>query len=229
MKKETKIALDLAIALICVTVLFITAVCVMDVRPIGPEKTSVGLSHLNEYFFNLTGVNLGWYEITDWLGISAIVVCMIFAITGLVQLIKRKSLFKVDREILSLGVLYIIVICLYIFFETVPVNYRPILVPGCTAPEPSFPSSHTMLVCVVMGSALMVFDKYIRNDNLRKTLFVILTAIILVTVVGRLISGVHWLTDIIGGVLISASLLSFFHLVVIRTCSSKARLYWTKA
>jgi len=214
MKKEIKITLALSVALLFVTALFITAVCVMDVRPIGPDEKCVGISHLNEYFFNLTGVNLVWYEVTDWLGTSAIVVCTIFAITGLVQLIKRKSLYKVDSEILSLGGLYIIVIGLYLFFETIPVNYRPIIIPGCTEPEPSFPSSHTMLVCVVMGSALMVLDRYIRNDNLRKTLFVILTAIIIVTVVGRLISGVHWLTDIIGGVLISASLLSFFHLIV---------------
>lgn len=135
---------------------------------------------MNEYFFNLTGVNLVWYEITDWLGISAIVVCMLFTITGLVQLVKRKSLFKVDSEIVSLGVLYIIVFGVYLFFEIVPVKYRPIIIPGCTAPEPSFPSTHTMIVCVIMGSALMVLDKYIQNDNLRKTLLVILTAIIIV-------------------------------------------------
>lgn len=169
---------------------------------------------MNEYFFNLTGVNLVWYEITDWLGISAIVVCMLFTITGLVQLVKRKSLFKVDSEIVSLGVLYIIVFGVYLFFEIVPVKYRPIIIPGCTAPEPSFPSTHTMIVCVIMGSALMVLDKYIQNDNLRKTLLVILTAIIIVTVIGRSISEVHWLTDIIGGVLISASLLTFFYLIV---------------
>ncbi len=132
--------------------------------------------------------------VTDWLGVAAVLTGFVFAVTGLVQLIKRRSLLKVDREILALGGLYIVVIGLYLFFENVIVNYRPIIMPDNTRPEASFPSSHTMLVCVIMGSAAMLINRYIRNKPLNRILRAVCYVIIGVTVVGRLIAGVHWFT-----------------------------------
>lgn len=192
------------------TVILIALVHLVDVAPVGAEGTSVGLSHINKFLFDLFGVNLLWYNITDWLGIAAILTALIFAVTGLVQLIKRRSLLKVDREILTLGGLYIIVIGLYVFFENVIINYRPIILPGCTHPEASFPSSHTMLVCVIMGSAAMLINKYIKSKPLSTVLRAVCFVIIGVTVIGRLIAGVHWFTDILGGILISTTLLSIY-------------------
>lgn len=192
------------------TIILIALVRLVDVAPVGAEGTSVGLSHINKFLFDLFGVNLLWYNITDWLGIAAILTALIFAVTGLVQLIKRRSLLKVDRETLTLGGLYIIVIGLYVFFENVIINYRPIILPGCTHPEASFPSSHTMLVCVIMGSAAMLINKYIKNNPLNIVLRAVCFVIIGVTVIGRLISGAHWFTDILGGILISVTLLMFY-------------------
>ena len=191
-------------------VLLIILVRFVDVRPIGPEGTSIGLSHLNQSVFDRFGVNMLWYEITDWLGVAAVLTAFLFALTGMLQLIKRKSLLKVDRAILALGGLYIIVIGLYVLFEVLIVNYRPIIMPGGTGPEASFPSSHTMLVCVIMGSAMMLIDRYIAVKTLRGLLRIICAVIIGVTVIGRSIAGVHWFTDILGGILISASLLALF-------------------
>lgn len=192
------------------TVILIILLRFVDVAPIGPNNTCVGLSHLNQFVFNAFGVNMIWYTITDWLGIVAILTAFLFSVAGLIQLLKRKSILKVDREILSLGGLYLVVIGLYILFEKAVVNYRPIIMPGCTQPEASFPSSHTMLVCVVMGSAAMLTGKYVKNRTLCVLLKAFCILIIAVTVIGRLISGVHWFTDIIGGILISSALLSLF-------------------
>ena len=189
-------------------------VCCVDVESIGPEGTSIGLSHLNRFVFELTGVNMLWYNITDWLGIAAILTAFIFAVTGFVQMIKRRSLFKVDRELLALGGLYLVVIGVYILFEKVIVNYRPVIMPGCTQPEASFPSSHTMLVCVIMGSAAMLIGKYIRCGAPGRALQVICYVMIGITVLGRLLSGVHWFTDIMGGILISIALLSIYKEVI---------------
>ena len=113
----------------------------VDGEAIGAAGTSVGLSHLNRFVFELTGVNMVWYNITDWLGLTAIIAAFLFAATGLVQVIKRRSILKVDKEILALGG----------------------LLPGCSNPEASFPSSHTMLVCVIMGSAIIIIGKYIKK------------------------------------------------------------------
>ena len=191
-------------------VLLIILVRFVDVRPIGLEGTSIGLSYLNQFVFDRFGVNMLWYEITDWLGVAAVLTAFLFAAAGAVQLIKRRSLLKVDRAILALGGLYIIVIGLYVLFEIMVVNCRPVIMPGSTGPEASFPSSHTRLVCVIMGSAMMLIDGYIGVKTLQSLLRIICAVIIGVTVIGRSIAGVHWFTDILGGILISAALLALF-------------------
>ena len=194
--------------------LLIVLLCCVDVEPVGAAGTSVGLSHLNRFVFELTGVNMVWYNITDWLGLAAIFAAFLFAATGLVQVIKRRSILKVDKEILALGGLYILVIGIYVLFENVIVNYRPIIMPGCSNPEASFPSSHTMLVCVIMGSTIIIIGKYIKKKSLCMVIRGICTAVIAVTVVGRLISGVHWFTDILGGLLISTFLLALYFALI---------------
>lgn len=208
MKKKSKFIL----AAVCgfLTVMLIVFVRFVDVEPIGPGGTRIGLSHLNQIVFHLFGVNMLWYDITDWFGIVAILTACLFAGMGFLQMIRRRSILKVDREIILLGGLYVVVIGLYVLFEVAIVNYRPILMPDSKIPEASFPSSHTMLVCVIMGSAVMLTGKYIKGKTLCKVLHVLCSAVIGITVTGRLISGVHWFTDIIGGILISISLLALY-------------------
>ena len=145
---------------------------------------------------------------------TAIIAAFLFAATGLVQVIKRRSILKVDKEILALGGLYILVIGIYVLFENVIVNYRPIIMPGCSNPEASFPSSHTMLVCVIMGSTIIIIGKYIKKKSLCMVIRGICAAVIAVTVVGRLVSGVHWFTDILGGLLISTFLLALYSVLI---------------
>ena len=173
----------------------------VDVRAIGPEGSSVGFSALNGFLHEKIGVNMYLYNITDWLGLVPIGVAFGFAIFGLMQLIKRKSLLRVDRSILALGVFYIIVVVVYIFFEIVVINYRPVLIEGCL--EASYPSSTTMLVTCVMPSAAMQAKERIKNKALRQGVIIIIIAFIAFMVVARLLSGVHWITDIIGGALFS--------------------------
>lgn len=200
----------------------------VDVAAIGPEGTSVGMAHLNQFVFRLFGVHMRWYHITDWLGIIAILTALLFAVAGLAQWIRRKSLLKVDGEILALGGLYLLLIGLYALFETAIVNYRPILMPDASRPEASFPSSHTMMVCVILGSAAMLTDTYVRGALLRKTLRMLCAAVMGVTVIGRLIAGVHWFTDILGGVLISVALLSLFSEGLERLKRSQNHRSWSR-
>ena len=194
--------------LIALFVLWTALVVCVDVRAIGPEGSSVGFAAVNGAFHALTGVHMGLYTLTDWLGIVPFVFVFGFAVLGLVQLIKRRSLLKVDRSLLALGVFYILVAIVYVFFEFVVVNRRPVLIEGVL--EPSYPSSTTMLVLCVIPTAMMQLAGRIRSVPARAAVLIILGAFTVFMVVGRLVSGVHWLTDIIGGILISAGLVALY-------------------
>lgn len=186
----------------------------VDVKPIGPNGTLVGFSSINESFHNLTGVNYLWYEITDTLGIVAILLCVVFGFIGFLQLIYRKKLFSVDIEILALGVLFIITIGLYVLFNVVTINQRPVIIPGDTELEASFPSSHTMLAIVVFGSISMIISKYVEDNNISRIIKISLNTLIIIAIIGRLLSGVHWFTDIVGAILMSISLLLAYNSVI---------------
>ena len=178
------------------------------VAPIGPRGSQVGLAPLNKLFHNLTGVHLWLYTITDWLGLVPIAVALCFAVYGLVEWIRRGSIRLVDRDILLLGGFYIAVCSLYMLFEYVVVNYRPVLIAGHL--EPSYPSSTTLLVASVMPTAYRVLARRARKRWLRCLLCTVIYAFTCFMVVGRLLSGVHWLTDIIGGLLLSAALVTAY-------------------
>ena len=201
------------IAALISVILFVTLTSLLrvyDVAPIGPDDTEVDFSHINQKVHELTGINMDWYNLTNAIGYGAILLCAVFALAGLVQLIKRKSLFKVDREILALGGLFILDIFLYVFFEKIIINYRPVIMPGETAAEASFPSSHTVLGLTVFIAALLITDRYIKSRALSGIIKAVCAVIAVVAVVGRLLSGVHWATDILGGILLSAALLFAF-------------------
>ena len=185
-------------------VLWTVLVSYVDVRAIGQNASSVGFATLNGCVHNFTGVNMLLYTITDWLGLVPIGVAFGFAVLGLVQWVGRKSLFKVDRSILALGGFYIIVLAMYIFFEIVVINYRPVLIDGYL--EVSYPSSTTMLVMCVMPTAMMQLHARIKSGVFRRCVLISIAAFTAFMVIGRLASGVHWLTDIIGGALVSAGL-----------------------
>ena len=207
-KKNIKLFF-VGVSLLAAFVLWTVFVCFIDVRAIGPRESSVGFATLNGYVHNLTGVNMYLYVITDWLGLVPIGVAFGFAVLGLVQWIKRKRLLKVDRSILTLGGFYIVVMAVYILFEIVVINYRPTLIGGNL--EASYPSSTTMLVMCVMPTAMMQFSTRIKNDLFRRCVMFTITVFIAFMVIGRLVSGVHWITDIIGGALLSTAIVLMYY------------------
>lgn len=199
----------LSVVFLAAFALWTAAVKTMDVRPIGPDGSPVGFAGINRFVHDLTGVHLGLYVLTDWLSLMPLLFILGFGLLGLSQWIQRKSIRKVDRSILALGTFYLTTGAVYLFFEKCIINYRPVLIDG--ALEASYPSSTTVLVLCVMATGAMELKERIPYPGLRKWVVCLISIFAAFMVVGRLLSGVHWVTDIIGGILLSAGLILFYN------------------
>lgn len=213
MNKKSKNNFMIAGGLLFVFILFTIAVMKADVEAIGPKGSLVGLAKINRFMFENLGTHPIWDMITEVLFVTAFLIVLLFGVIGIKQLIERKSLWKVDHGILLLAVFYVFLAAFYELFEVVVVNYRPILEDGELAA--SFPSSHTMLICSIVGSAMVLVYRMLTNKVVRNAVEIIGGIILILAVIGRLLAGVHWFTDILGGVLLSAALVMFYDASVV--------------
>lgn len=189
--------------------IFTILIKLIDVQPAGPDGSLIGFASINTAFNKLFSYNESLYKITEILGYAAFVFMAFFAFIGLVQLIKSKSFKKVDASIYFLAVFYVLVLLAYALFEIVIVNYRPIIF-GSEL-EASYPSSHTVLgICVYLSSLVEFRRLFKTKTKIVKVFSIICILFAAMTVIGRLLCGVHWLTDIIGGIMLSAALLMVF-------------------
>lgn len=201
MKRKKLLSFLPGAVLLVLFVLFTRSLAVVDVQPIGPEGSCVAYAAVNGAVHSLFGVHMVLYHITDWAGVAAILVAMGFGVLGLTQWIRRKSLAQVNRSLLLLGLYYVLVFGTYLFFEGYVVNRRPVLIGGIL--EASYPSSTTMLVLCVMPTAGMQLRRRILDRKLGKGAAMLCGLFAAAVVLGRLVSGVHWFTDILGGMLFS--------------------------
>ena len=208
MNKQNKKLYYMALALLAAFALWTAALCRLDVQPVGPENSKVGFAALNCFIHQCTGVHLALYRVTDRLMLVPLGIALGFAVLGVVQWIKRRSLKKVDFSILALGGFYIAVLAAYVFFEWCPVNYRPVLLEG--ALEVSYPSSTTLLAMTVLPTAALQWKKRIKQPALRQGVLWATGALTAFLVLGRLVSGVHWFSDIVGGLLLSGGLVLLY-------------------
>ncbi len=216
MKTRNKRALSAGLFFIIAFILWTVTVRFFDVKPIGPNGSSVGLATLNGCFSNLIAVNMMLYTITDWLSIIPLILCMVFAVSGLIEWIRVKKISLVNRELIILGGYFLLVILIYLFFESVVINYRPVLIDGYL--EASYPSSTTMLVMCVMPASSIHINLFVKKPKVRLLIVTAFSFFTAFMVLGRLISGVHWISDIIGGTLLSAGLLMLYYSAILLFC-----------
>ena len=214
--RKTKRIVSVGILLLTAFAVWTFLIQTVDVQQIGPRQSAVGFATINGWFHRLTNVHWMLYTLTDWLGLMPIVVCLLFACVGFAQLVQRRSLLKVDLDILLLGVYYVLVIFAYLLFEMIPLNYRPVLIEGIL--EASYPSSTTLLVLSVMPTLHFQAERRLKNSALRHCIKVLTVLFSVFMVVGRLLSGVHWLTDIVGAIFLSGGLFLLYKVSVLRFC-----------
>ena len=212
MRIENRRYFYIAVCLLMVFFLWTAAIQLIDVQAIGPLGATVGFASLNQFVHSLTGVHMALYTLTDWLSLVPLGFVLGFAFLGLSQWIQRKHLSKVNSNILLLGCFYAVVMAIFVLFEIFVVNYRPILIDGIL--EASYPSSTTMLVICVMQTAILQLQIRMQKKNLKKCVTIGLTAFLIFMVIGRLLSGVHWFTDIVGGILLSEGLVLMYRALI---------------
>ncbi|MBQ5491121.1 MAG: phosphatase PAP2 family protein [Treponema sp.] len=196
---------------VCLTVAFIVftvLVCCIDAQPVAPDGSLVGFATINQAVHKFFGISNTWYRVTQILGLVAIVVAFAFAVVGFVQLLQRRSFVQVDRSLIVLGCVYVAVIVLYILFEKLALNVRPVLT--SEGLEPSYPSTHTLLILTIFGTARYQLKQYVSNKSWQIVIDVLCLLVMVTAVAGRLVCGVHWCTDIVGGVILSLALIRFY-------------------
>ena len=201
-------------ALLAAFALWTALVQLVDVRPVGQNGTCVGFAAFNVWFHGLTGVHMVLYAITDWLGLVPVAVCLGFGAMGATQLVRRRSLFAVDPDLLLLGVYYVLIAAAYLLFEAFPINYRPIPIDGVM--EASYPSSTTLLVLGVMPTLAYQIVRRSKSIQAKVAVVAFVAAFSALMVAGRLVSGVHWATDIVGSILLAAGLFAMYRYAVAR-------------
>lgn len=214
MRKEVQRNFIITGLLFLLFLLFTLLVLCVDVQPIGPEGSKVGFASLNKLVHESIGEHTFWYEVSKYAGMLPLLTALGFGIIGVVQLIQGKSLYKVDIAIVLMGAFYVLVAIAYVFFEVVTVNYRPMIVDVKEGLEASYPSTHTILSVSIMSAAIIYANKRIKDRRLRIAAIAASVIIMITVVVGRLLSGVHWFTDIVGGVILSAALVTLYHTVL---------------
>lgn len=208
MKTKLKAPLICALLFFAAFITLIVLVKSVDVARIGDSQVEIGLSAVNEKIFSRYGYLKLWHKITDVLGYLSLAVAAFFAVYGITSLIKVKKISKLDKDFFALAAAYVVLAFFYILFEKAIVNYRPVILNGKL--EASFPSSHTMLTLVILGTAIVEIQRKIKNGNAKYALTVVCEIVMAVMVVGRLLAGVHWFTDILGGVLLSGFIVSCY-------------------
>lgn len=203
MKEKKKIIVSLI--LFVVALIYTILVKNIDLAQIGPNGSIVGFSKMNSLISNYIGVNMIWYKITNFIGLISAFLVIYYVLIGIKQFIKEK---KVDDKIIILGIFYIVFAIVYLFFEKIIINYRPTLINGEL--EASYPSSHTLLAICICGSSIIMSKYYINSSKARKVINILTYILMFTIIVGRILSGVHWASDIIGGVLIGLFLLVTF-------------------
>lgn len=211
MKTKNKLIISTAVTAV-LSIIFTLLIILVDKQNIGAENSSVGLSELNKVFKNLFDYNDTFYKLTEILGYLVLCIAIFYMVILLVQLIKRKSIKKVDVELILLAIFYMAIIIIYALFEIAKINFRPVLLDGKL--EASYPSSHTLLAVFICATAILINQKLFTNKTIKITLDCFIGILGTTVIIGRIISGVHWITDIIGAILISTTLVLLYITII---------------
>lgn len=207
--KKNILNFSITAGLFLVFAIFTILVKFVDTSVVATTGTQIGLSSINKPLFDFFGANETWGTISTLLFVIAGVVVLTLATIAVVEMIKSKSLFKINHKLLLVALLYVLTAIFYVIFEFVIINYRPLLDEGLI--KASYPSSHTLLICVVCLSACLIVPDYIKSNPLKITITTILCLISVLAPITRLLAGMHWFTDVVASIILSLALVMLYY------------------
>lgn len=155
---------------------------------------------------------MNWNLITDIILASSLAVLAVFAILAFCQWIKRKSLAKIDPELLWLPLPLVLMAATYFIFDKLLIlSTRP-----NGSGESSFPSTHVMVVTTIFAIAAILIPKYVKSDLIRTFLYAAMLTLVATTCVGRVLADMHWIADVIGALVFSAIFVIIYYLIIRR-------------
>lgn len=193
----------------------------VDRQPIAGDGSLVGLATFNLNARAILGQSDLMEKVSNLLLVIPAASALAFAVIGVRQLVQSRSRAGVDRNLWWLLALYGAMLVLYVLFNCISPNNRPILEDGMC--EPSFPSSHTLLAVTMCGSAMVQAVRRLRAGGWRTVVLVVLAIGMVGIVAARAMAGVHWATDILGGILLGAALVAFYHAIAFEADTSSAK------
>ena len=153
-----------------------------------------------------------WNLISDIILITSLVTFAVFAVLGFFQWIKRKSLKKVDKELLWAILPLSLMAATYVIFEKfIILNVRP-----NGSGEPSFPSTHTMVAATIFFITAIILPKYIKSRAARITLDLMMLIFIILVSIGRVLANMHWVSDVCAGLVFAAIFATIYYLIIRR-------------
>ncbi len=203
MRKQKIIWWTLAGVMLAAFVMWTVLVLTVNVKPTGPDGVTVGLAGLNAGWWQSTGTHAWAEKISDWLGYLTLLMAVGLAVWQIVVAVRGRSLRLARHWWVLDGVIIAAVAC-YLLFELVVINGRPLLVEG--ALKASYPSTHALLFATVLPWVAVIVGREVKNRPLVITVAVLCGVMALAGVILRAICGVHWFSDIIGGILLAGAL-----------------------
>ncbi len=196
------------VIMLTVFLLFTILTAMVDYKPIGPRGSEVGLAAVNGFLHSYFGYNDLFYVLSKLLGYICFLIPVVNLGVAIRDIYRKKSLFKVGPDVIGAFCVYVLMALCYILFDTVVLNCRPVLMDGQL--EASYPSSHTLLAVTLTLTAALQLNFRDRNLERKSRNQKILAALGILVVVTRFLSGVHWFTDIVGGVLLGLTLAALY-------------------
>lgn len=193
--------------MIVLAVLFTVAVDKIDLALVWGKE--IGFSKMNLAVHEMLGTSETFDLISDLVMVFSALVLGGMVFIGTYQIITGKGLKKVDRELILSGVVLVLTALVYVFFENVIINFRPVLEDGLL--EASYPSTHVLLSVVVNILAIDYIRTKIENKKLRIVAISSIATFCVIGIVTRILCGMHWITDIVGALLISGALVMIYY------------------